>query len=248
MTAVVTEDVVSKVYEEDGCSILIVVTAGVGNAVDVVKSYEQKLELHQPGTINTWVFVNGNLTEEAFIQAIMTATEAKVKVLQDLKVLDPRTGTIATGTSTDSILIAATQKGGFFEFAGNITPLGSQIGKGVYECTKEAIQKSDRRKRRFEMIGHVLAITFAFLIDAIIGDPPSWPHPVRWIGSLISTLDKKWNRGSNRKWKGIIMVLVVLLSVFLPTLLICIIAYKIHFLVGLLVEVSLYQRRLPIRA
>ena len=86
------------------------------------------------------------------------------------------------------------------------------------------------------MIGHVLAITFAFLIDAIIGDPPSWPHPVRWIGSLISTLDKKWNRGPNRKWKGIMMVLVVLLAVFLPTLLICIIAYKIHFLVGLLVE------------
>ena len=41
----------------------------------------------------------------------MTATEAKVKVLQDLEVKDPNTGTIATGTSTDSILIAATQKG-----------------------------------------------------------------------------------------------------------------------------------------
>ena len=32
-----------------------------------------------PGTINTWIFVNGELTEEAFIQSIMTATEAKVK-------------------------------------------------------------------------------------------------------------------------------------------------------------------------
>ena len=52
----------------------------------------------------------------------MTATEAKVKVLQDLEVKDPNTGTIATGTSTDSILIAATQKGEHFEFAGTITP------------------------------------------------------------------------------------------------------------------------------
>ncbi|WP_428910541.1 adenosylcobinamide amidohydrolase [Niallia sp. Krafla_26] len=146
MTAVVTEDVVSRAYEENGCSILIVVTAGVGNAVDVAKSHEQSVELQQPGTINTWVFINGHITEEAFIQCIMTATEAKVKVLQDLEVKDPRTGTIATGTSTDSILIAATQKGKRFEFAGNITPLGSLIGKGVYQCTKEAIQKSNRRK------------------------------------------------------------------------------------------------------
>ena len=111
MTAVVTEDVVSRVYEEDDCSILIVVTAGVGNAVDAAKGYERSFDNPQPGTINTWVFVEGNLTEEAFIQCIMTSTEAKVKVLQDLQILDPITGTIATGTSTDSILIAAAQKG-----------------------------------------------------------------------------------------------------------------------------------------
>lgn len=146
MTAVVTEDVVSRMYEENGCSILIVVTAGVGNAVDAAKSHEQKIDSQAPGTINTWVFVNGNLTEEAFIQSIMTATETKAKVLQDCRVLDPRTGTIATGTSTDSILIASTQKGRSFEFAGSITPLGSLIGKGVYQCTKEAIEKSKRRK------------------------------------------------------------------------------------------------------
>ena len=35
------------------------------------------------------------------------------------------------------------------------------------------------------MIGHVLAVTIALLIDRLIGDPPTWPHPVRWIGSLI---------------------------------------------------------------
>jgi iron complex transport system ATP-binding protein len=145
MTAVHTEDVVLKLYEESSISLLIVVTAGVGNAVDIARSYQQNLTF-QPGTINTWVFVNGKLTEEAFIQCIMTATEAKVKVLQDLEVKDPNTGTIATGTSTDSILIAATQKGEQFEFAGTITPLGKLIGKGVYQCTKEAIAKSKIRK------------------------------------------------------------------------------------------------------
>ena len=92
------------------------------------------------------MFVNGELTEEAFIQSIMTATEAKVKVLHDMRIKDPSTGTIATGTSTDSILIAATQKGNQLEFAGTITPLGKLIGKGVYECTTRAIEKSSQRR------------------------------------------------------------------------------------------------------
>ncbi|MBV7504658.1 heme ABC transporter ATP-binding protein [Bacillus sp. sid0103] len=147
MTAVILEDVIYKTYTSDTFSIFVVVTAGVGNAIDASKS-----EVHSydkvPGTINTWIFVDGELTEEAFIQSIMTATEAKVKALNDLKVMDELTGTFATGTSTDSILIAATQRGERLEFAGTITPLGKLISKAVYQCTTEAIQTSNKRKRK----------------------------------------------------------------------------------------------------
>ncbi|MFB5195756.1 ABC transporter ATP-binding protein [Bacillus sp. AFS073361] len=146
MTAVILEDVVYKRYTGTGFSIFVVVTAGVGNAIDASKS-----ELHSfdmvPGTINTWIFIEGELTEEAFIQSIMTATETKVKAMNDLKVMDEVTGTFATGTSTDSILIAATQSGEVLEYAGTITPLGKLISKAVYQCTTEAIQKSSKRKR-----------------------------------------------------------------------------------------------------
>lgn len=147
MTAVVLEDVVYKRFIEEEFSIFVVVTAGVGNAIDASKGEQHSFEM-TPGTINTWVFVAGELTEEAFIQSIMTATEAKVKALNDLKVKDEVTGTIASGTSTDSILIAATQTGAVLEFAGTITPLGKLIGKAVYLCTTEAIQKSSKRKRK----------------------------------------------------------------------------------------------------
>ena len=41
-------------------------------------------------------------------------------------------------------MIAATQKGKMLEFAGTITPLGKLIGKGIYECTTEAIEKTAR--------------------------------------------------------------------------------------------------------
>lgn len=147
MTAVYVENFSCKLYEEETFSVYIVVTAGVGNAVDASKSEVHSHHL-TPGTINTWVFVNGNLTEEAFIQCIMTATEAKTRALHDQQVKDSVTGTIATGTSTDSILIAATQQGENLEYAGTITPLGKVIGKGVYECTVMAIQNSQRRIKK----------------------------------------------------------------------------------------------------
>ncbi|USK55461.1 adenosylcobinamide amidohydrolase [Cytobacillus solani] len=147
MTAVYPEDVSHQLYQADDFSAFIVVTAGVGNAIDAARSEEHTFN-KTPGTINTWVFVNGELTEEAFIQSIMTATEAKVKAMHDLEVMDAVTGTVATGTSTDSILIAATQKGQRQDYAGTITPLGKLIGKGVYECTMMAIQKSRKRKKK----------------------------------------------------------------------------------------------------
>ncbi|MED4205126.1 adenosylcobinamide amidohydrolase [Neobacillus mesonae] len=146
MTAVRLEDVDYGMYEADEFSIFVVVTAGVGNAVDASRSEKHRLEM-VPGTINTWVFVNSELSEEAFIQSIMTATEAKVKALHDLEVIDEITGTIATGTSTDSILIAATQSGKLLEYAGTITPLGKLIGKAVYQCTTNAVRKSRKRKK-----------------------------------------------------------------------------------------------------
>lgn len=120
-------------------SLLVVVTAGVRNAVDASLG-DKHAFVTTPGTINTWIFVSGELTEEAFLQSIVTATEAKTIALREANIIDPITDTLASGTSTDSILIAATQKGAKLEFAGPITPLGSQIGKTVYQATQKAIK------------------------------------------------------------------------------------------------------------
>ncbi|WP_144512043.1 adenosylcobinamide amidohydrolase [Bacillus sp. FJAT-22090] len=139
MTAVNTKDAIIKEYDTPFGSIVIMVTAGVGNAVDVSRAHEVEM-LPAIGTINTWIVVNGELSDEAFIQSVITATEAKTKALAFEQVKDPRTGTIATGTSTDSILIAATQTGTHIPYAGPITEVGKKIGFGVYECTVEAIQ------------------------------------------------------------------------------------------------------------
>ena len=36
----------------------------------------------------------------------------------------------------------------------------------------------------------LLAWGVAWLLDFIIGDPQSWPHPVRWIGNLIAAVQR----------------------------------------------------------
>ncbi|WP_064093256.1 adenosylcobinamide amidohydrolase [Rossellomorea aquimaris] len=140
MTALDIKDVVFKRFQLDHLSIFVIVTAGVGNAIDVATSYQYDSKAN-PGTINTWVFINGNLSDEAYIEALVTSTEAKVRALQDMNIRDRRTGNLATGTPTDSILIASSQKGQLEPFAGPITTIGKLIGRGVYEVTKEAIER-----------------------------------------------------------------------------------------------------------
>ena len=40
----------------------------------------------------------------------------------------------------------------------------------------------------------LLAWCLAWLIDFVIGDPPRWPHPVRWMGNLINAVQRAVRR------------------------------------------------------
>ena len=83
---------------------------------------------------------------------------------------------------------------------------------------------------------HLISITVAYIIDLFIGDPPDWPHPVRWIGKMITFLEKRWNNGNSKRWKGLAMLLFILLLVFFVVLILVLIGYWIHPVVGILVE------------
>ena len=144
LTAIDPSNAIVNTYTQDELSILIVVTAGVGNAIDVSKA-NLRNEKPYAGTINTWVLINGELTNEAFVQAMITATEAKSKALQEEQIFDTVSETIATGTGTDSLLIAATQTGQSYPYAGPLTALGQLIGYGVCDATRKAIQNYKRK-------------------------------------------------------------------------------------------------------
>lgn len=35
----------------------------------------------------------------------------------------------------------------------------------------------------------MIPLALGFLLDQLLGDPPAWPHPVRWVGRLITALE-----------------------------------------------------------
>ncbi|MFH5778907.1 adenosylcobinamide-phosphate synthase CbiB [Heyndrickxia oleronia] len=86
------------------------------------------------------------------------------------------------------------------------------------------------------ILHHLCALTIAIIIDWFIGDPPKWPHPVKWMGSLISFLTKRLNKGNHRKGKGVFMLSLIVLLTGLITLTITILLYQWHPFAGVIGE------------
>lgn len=132
-----------KVIDTSLFRLAAIVTAGVSNAARAGETYPIFIDrLQMPGTINIMLVIDGYLTESAFVNAVIMATEAKAAALQEMKVKDGK-GKIATGTTTDAIVVAATQEkiGGYVHrYTGATSPLGQAISQAVYQTVKEALQ------------------------------------------------------------------------------------------------------------
>ncbi|MGM0896864.1 MAG: adenosylcobinamide-phosphate synthase CbiB [Bacillota bacterium] len=89
------------------------------------------------------------------------------------------------------------------------------------------------------MIYHVLAIGIGLLLDRLIGDPPTWPHPVRWIGSLINWLKERLNIPVHAFRNGFVMLFIVLAIVASATIAAVTAAYAIHPAIGVVAEALL---------
>ena len=83
----------------------------------------------------------------------------------------------------------------------------------------------------------VLPLATGFILDTIIGDPYSLPHPIRLIGNLISGLEKLIRKNfGNLKAGGFFLVITVLvLSCGIP-LIILVLAYRISAVLGIIAE------------
>jgi len=135
MTAADVGDVVEYVANGEEFQARVYVTAGVGNAARAGKE-RQTYAGYLAGTINIIVAVDARMTDAAVVNTLITVTEAKAAALQDMGITD-RDGRIATGTTTDSVIIAVNERTAFtgiHQYAGVATELGNKIGIGVYDA------------------------------------------------------------------------------------------------------------------
>jgi adenosylcobinamide hydrolase len=153
LTAARLADAQVRVTEGDRFHLATVVTAGVSNAARAGKAGPTYLDYPRPGTINMMLIVDGELTDAAMVNAVITASEAKAAALQELKVRDSE-GDLATGTTTDAVIVASTQQaveGVTHHYAGVASPFGQILGREVYHAVRSAVQLAQERKG--EIIG-----------------------------------------------------------------------------------------------
>ncbi len=133
-------DCVQVMHEPaEGALAVAVVTLGIRypTAAGVTPAPDVK-PAARPGTINIVLLVEGRLPPAARVNAVMTATEAKALALFEAGVAAQHGGP-ASGTGTDAVVVASTERGEFFEYAGPIAPLGALIGRAVRRAMQSAI-------------------------------------------------------------------------------------------------------------
>lgn len=100
----------------------------------------------------------------------------------------------------------------------------------------------------------IIFVTFCgFILDLLLGDPYHFPHPVRAIGYLITKGEDFIRKllGKTKKQQrlgGVLLVLLVVCVTVGCVLLILKVAYSIHYVVGLMVEVVLCYQALATKS
>lgn len=127
-------------FDADGLRAGVLATAGVqGNAMRASVDSGNYLE---PGTINLIILTNRALTPAAMTQSLILATEAKTAALEDLDIRSSYTGTAATGTGTDNVIVIS-GAGSPATMSGGHTKLGELVARAAYAAVREAIARQN---------------------------------------------------------------------------------------------------------
>jgi adenosylcobinamide amidohydrolase len=116
-----------------------------GNTCSHAESAGETIKVEEvTGTINIMVVIDGNPTESCMVSTVLTATEAKAAALWELGIKSRYSGDLATGTITDAIIVAKTNRGAPIIYGGPASKLGQLVGYCTRKAVKEAIVKADK--------------------------------------------------------------------------------------------------------
>lgn len=108
-----------------------VATVGLGNAVRIG---DPPGPTGRIGTVNLLCSLSGALGENALVEALALASEARTAAVLEARVPSAVSGLAATGTGTDCIVVSAAAEGVALEYAGKHTVVGHLIGAAVSEA------------------------------------------------------------------------------------------------------------------
>jgi adenosylcobinamide hydrolase len=127
LTGALTENAERVTERHGGLAACAIVTVGLSNRSVAGRS---AMAVWQPTTINTIVVVDAEPEAAALVNLVITATEAKALALAEAGVRSVDGGFV-TGTSTDAVVVAATDRGPRCRFGGPVSELGWVVARAV---------------------------------------------------------------------------------------------------------------------
>ncbi|MCI0347711.1 MAG: adenosylcobinamide amidohydrolase [Chloroflexi bacterium] len=123
-----------------------IATVGLGNAL---RAGDPPGPDGRIGTINLLCSVSGALGENALLEAMALAAEARTAAILEAGVPSRASGLPATGTGTDCIVVAAPAAGAAAAYAGKHTAVGHLVGAVVAEAVRRGAEawKRERAER-----------------------------------------------------------------------------------------------------
>lgn len=127
-------------------------TIGVTNAVRAGEPASDISQVTQPGTINIILVTNVKFAMPALVGAVVVAAESKTAKLIEERISSSSRSGLATGTGTDSIVIAMGE-GPRLRYSGTHTKIGELIGRVVARGVGQGLEMIKGTRRRSGSFG-----------------------------------------------------------------------------------------------
>jgi adenosylcobinamide hydrolase len=138
LTGARTERAEIETVRVDGLAATAVVTVGLSNRTTAGVS--PPVATVRPATINTIVVIDADAPAAALLNVMMTVTEAKTLALVEagVRAAEDR---VATGTSTDAVVVAVTGRGPAQPFGGPVSMLGWTAAQAAGAALRRGIAR-----------------------------------------------------------------------------------------------------------
>ena len=138
LTAALTENAETATESAGGLTATAITTVGLSHPSSAGLS--EAVVASALSTINTIVIVDAVPDPAAMVNLVMTVTEVKAVALVEAGVRTP-TGDPASGTSSDAVVIAATDRGARCEFGGPVSELGFVAARATRRALTRGIER-----------------------------------------------------------------------------------------------------------